>query len=380
MQPPRLHATKLNLAAEPARLKLRHIHRAASDLRRGVPVILGGPSPLLILGAETAGVDGLAELEAVSDSEIVLILAPARAAAILRMAMPAQTEAVAVSLPRSLRNIPTFQALVDPTAVQQQVRDVIEVDAEPPASVAALCLAKIGRLLPAVLAVPLPDESPARLAGHGLIQVPAADVLDYASHEVAGLRQIASAQVPLTGAPDSQVVAFRTDGSAIEHLAIVIGNPQAHPAPLVRIHSECFTGDLLGSMRCDCGEQLRGAIRRMAEDGAGILLYLAQEGRGIGLVNKLRAYELQDRGLDTMDANRVLGWGADERNFLVGASMLQIMGIKRVRLLTNNPDKLDAMEACGIEIAGREPHLFAPNGVNDEYLATKASRFGHMLD
>ena len=111
-----------------------------------------------------------------------------------------------------------------------------------------------------------------------------------------------------------------------------------------------------------------------------VLLYLAQEGRGIGLVNKLRAYGLQDRGLDTMDANRALGWGADERNFLVGATMLRLMGIKRVRLLTNNPDKLDAMTACGIEVVGREPHLFAPNGVNDEYLATKAARFGHMLD
>ena len=197
---------------------------------------------------------------------------------------------------------------------------------------------------------------------------------------MAGLRQIVSADVPLNNAPDSRVVAFRSHGSAIEHLAIVIGRPETTDAPLVRIHSECFTGDLLGSMRCDCGEQLRGAIRRMAEDGSGVLLYLAQEGRGIGLVNKLRAYGLQDRGLDTMDANRALGWGADERNFLIGATMLRIMGINRVRLLTNNPEKVDAMTACGIEVTGREPHLFAPNGVNDEYLATKAARFGHMLD
>jgi GTP cyclohydrolase II len=160
----------------------------------------------------------------------------------------------------------------------------------------------------------------------------------------------------------------------------VIGHPEDSDAPLVRIHSACFTGDLLGSLRCDCGEQLRGAIHRIAEDGAGVLLYLAQEGRGIGLVNKLRAYGLQDRGLDTMDANRALGWGADERNFLIGATMLQTMGIRRVRLLTNNPDKLAAMAACGIDVVGRESHAFEPNGVNDEYLATKAARFGHMLD
>ncbi|MDR3533730.1 MAG: GTP cyclohydrolase II, partial [Rhodopila sp.] len=250
----------------------------------------------------------------------------------------------------------------------------------PPFSDAAIGLAKIGRLLPAILAVPLPNGAKPAIASYGLVEVAADQVLAYAENEVAGLRQVASAEVPLHDAPDSRVVAFRSDGSAIEHLAIVIGRPETHHAPLVRIHSECFTGDLLGSMRCDCGEQLRGAIRRMADDGAGVLLYLAQEGRGIGLVNKLRAYGLQDRGLDTMDANRVLGWGADERNFLVGATMLRIMGINRVRLLTNNPEKLDAMTACGIEVAGREPHLFAPNGVNDEYLATKAARFGHMLD
>lgn len=363
-----------------ARLSLRRIHRAASDLRRGVPVVLGGASPLLIMAAETAGADGLAELEGVSGSEIMLILAPARAAAILRAPMPAQAVAVATSLPQALRKIDIFQSLVDPTAAQPMVREAIKVVDEPPASAAALGLAKIGRLLPAVLAVALPGDSAERLAGHAIIEVPAADILDYPAFEVAGLRQIVSAQVPLNGAPDSRVVAFRTEGSAIEHLAIVIGRPREHAAPLVRIHSECFTGDLLGSMRCDCGEQLRGAIRRMADDGAGVLLYLAQEGRGIGLINKLRAYELQDRGLDTMDANRVLGWGADERNFLVGAAMLQIMGIRRVRLLTNNPDKLEAMAACGIEVAGREPHLFAANGINDEYLATKASRFGHMLD
>jgi len=133
-------------------------------------------------------------------------------------------------------------------------------------------------------------------------------------------------------------------------------------------------------MRCDCGDQLRGAIRRMAQDGSGVLLYLAQEGRGIGLPNKLRAYTLQDHGLDTMDANRALGWGADERTFHAGANMLRSLGIKRIRLLTNNPDKVAGIAAHGIDVAGREAHLFAPNGVNDEYLATKASRFGHLLD
>ncbi|HEX3573118.1 MAG TPA: GTP cyclohydrolase II, partial [Rhodopila sp.] len=362
--------------ADQTRMRLRQVHRAASELRRGVPVVLGDAAPLLVLAAETAGADALAELEAIAGARPVLILAPARAAAILRTPMSAEIAAVAVELPDSLYKREIFQALADPTAAQPAVRDRLRTVPTPPLADAAIALAKIGRLLPALLAVPLP---PNVATPDDLVAVPVTDILGYAESEVAGLRQIVSADVPLNDAPDSRVVAFRSAGSAIEHLAVVIGRPETHAAPLVRIHSECFTGDLLGSMRCDCGEQLRGAIRRMAEDGAGVLLYLAQEGRGIGLVNKLRAYGLQDRGLDTMDANRVLGWGADERNFLIGATMLRLMNIKRVRLLTNNPEKLDAMAACGIEVTGREPHLFAPNGVNDEYLATKAARFGHML-
>jgi GTP cyclohydrolase II len=369
--------TKPAPTADQTRGRLRLVHRAASELRRGVPIVLGGTAPLLVLAAETAGPDSLMELEALSAARPMLILAPARAAAILRAPMSAKAGAVAVALPDSLLQIATYQTLADPTAPQAAVREVLHTVPAPPLADAAIALAKIGRLLPALLAVPLPSTA---MSGHGLVEVPGADILGYMDSEVTGLRQIVSAHVPLSAAPDSQVVAFRSDGSAVEHLAIVIGQPETRDAPLVRIHSECFTGDLLGSMRCDCGEQLRGAIRRMAEDGAGVLLYLAQEGRGIGLVNKLRAYGLQDRGLDTMDANRVLGWGADERNFLLGATMLRLMGIKRVRLLTNNQDKMDAMIACGIDVIDREPHLFAPNGVNDEYLATKAARFGHMLD
>jgi GTP cyclohydrolase II len=245
---------------------------------------------------------------------------------------------------------------------------------------AALALAKLGRLLPAVLAAPVPSGGEADVARLGLLAVPAADVLGYPVAAAAALRQIASARVPLENAPDSRVVAFRTEGSSIEHLAIIVGHPETTDAPLVRIHSECFTGDLLGSLRCDCGAQLRGAIARMTEEGAGILLYLAQEGRNIGLVNKLRAYTLQDRGLDTLDANRALGWGADERNFLIAATMLESLGVHRIRLLTNNPDKLAALAACGVEVVGREAHAFAPNGENDHYLATKAERFGHLLD
>jgi GTP cyclohydrolase II len=209
--------------------------------------------------------------------------------------------------------------------------------------------------------------------------VEAEAVLAYPLEAASGLRRVAEVPVPLEDAQDARIVAFRAPDSGVEHMAIVIGRPEQQPAALVRIHSECFTGDLLGSLRCDCGPQLRGAIARMGQEGAGVLLYLAQEGRGIGLMNKLRAYTMQDRGLDTLDANRALGWGADERNFLVAATMLRELGIRAVRLLTNNPDKVAALQACGLASVVREAHEIAPNGVNDRYLRTKAERFGHML-
>jgi GTP cyclohydrolase II len=372
--------TSVPAAAEDAETltrTLRRVHRAASDLRRGVPVLLEGDDPLLLLAAETAGAAGLAEFVALGAAPPVILFAPVRGAAVMRRPADADTEVVAAILPAALANPDALRGLADPTA-HQPVTIGMEPTARPPGAAAAIALAKLGRLLPAVLAVP--PASVAGLAERGLISVRAQDVLAYPAMEGAGLRIVASASVPLVDAPDSRVVAFRAEGSAIEHLAIVIGRPETAGAPLVRIHSECFTGDLLGSMRCDCGEQLRGAISRIGEDGAGVVLYLAQEGRGIGLVNKLRAYTLQDQGLDTMDANRVLGWGADERNFLVGANMLLTLGITKVRLLTNNPDKIAGLTACGVEVVGREAHAFAPNEVNDSYLATKAVRFGHMLD
>jgi GTP cyclohydrolase II len=369
-----------SLAAEPAESltrTLRGVHRAVSDLRRGVPVLLLGGKPLLLLAAETAGTESLAEFIALGTEPPVILFARVRGAAVLRRPADTDAEVIAAVLPTALTNPDALRGLADPTAEQPLTAGMEPVTA-PSLAAAAIALVKLGRLLPAVLAVT--PASNVDLEGRGLISVAADAVLGYPAMEAAGLRIVASAHVPLVDAPDSRVVAFRAEGSAIEHLAIVIGRPETAAAPLVRIHSECFTGDLLGSMRCDCGEQLRGAISRIAEDGAGIVLYLAQEGRGIGLVNKLRAYTLQDQGLDTMDANRVLGWGADERNFLVGANMLLALGITKVRLLTNNPDKIAGLTACGVEVIGREAHAFAPNEVNDAYLATKAVRFGHMLD
>jgi GTP cyclohydrolase II len=367
------------VVSDPDVLRLRTVHRAAAELRRGIPVLLTGDAPLILLAAETAGPRGLAELRALAAEPAVLLLAPIRAAAVLHRPLEPGLPAVALHLNSELLAPGPLRVLADPT-VEELLPAQPEPAPVPGLALPALSLAKLGRLLPAVLAAPVGPDAAAEVGRLGLFSVPAADLLDYPMAAAAGLRQVASARVPLPNAPDSRVIAFRTEGSAIEHLAIVVGHPEKTAEPLVRIHSECFTGDLLGSLRCDCGPQLRGAIARMAEEGAGVLLYLAQEGRNIGLVNKLRAYTLQDRGLDTLDANRALGWGADERNFLIAATMLEALGVPRIRLLTNNPDKIAALAACGVEVVGREAHAFAPNGENDHYLATKAERFGHLLD
>jgi GTP cyclohydrolase II len=340
--------------------------------------MLGGPAPLVTLAAETAGERGLSEFASLTVGAPVILVAPARAAAILHRPVPPDP-AVALRLSRELVQPAALQALADPTLPQERAQAPVPAPA-PEGAAAALTLVKLSRLLPAVLAAPAAPDARGSLEALGLLSVPAEDVASYPEAGVAGLTRVTEASVPLDGASDTRIIAFRTDEGGVEHLAIVVGDPYAVEAPLVRLHSECFTGDLLGSLRCDCGAQLRGAIRLMAREHAGVLLYLAQEGRGIGLVNKLRAYSLQDRGLDTLDANRALGWGADERSFLIAAMMLDSLGLRRVRLLTNNPDKIAALSACGIGVAGRVPHSFAPNGVNDRYLATKARRFGHLLD
>ena len=373
-------------------LALRQVHRALSELRRGTPVLLTGPDgALVVASAEIVGARGLAELAAAAVATPVLLLAPVRAAAVLHRPVPhsvphgiadsaAEEAAVALRLPPNLLRPDMLRPLADPTAAQLLL-ETPERIATPALAGAAVALAKLARVLPALVAAISGESDAARL---GLLSVAAADVMAYPVAAAASLTRVAEARVPLEGAEEARIVAFRAADGGIEHLAILVGNPEAAAAagraPLVRAHSECFTGDLLGSLRCDCGPQLRGAIARMAKDPAGgVLLYLAQEGRGIGLVNKLRAYTLQDEGLDTLDANRALGYGADERNFLVAATMLRELGISRVRLLTNNPDKLEGLSACGIVVEAREAHQFDPNGVNDHYLETKARRFGHLL-
>ena len=256
---------------------------------------------------------------------------------------------------------------------------------------AGVDLARLAGLIPAAVICEImnDDGTMARVKDlipycgrHGLKMITVADLIAYRRRTEKLVERVAEAYLP-TEYGDFNVVGYRALLDEKHHVAMVKGDvraaTEAGEAVMVRVHSECLTGDVFHSMRCDCGQQLADALGRIEEEGLGVLLYLAQEGRGIGLVNKLRAYTLQDTGLDTLDANRALGYGADERNFLVAATMLRVLGVPRVRLLTNNPDKLAGLAACGIEVVGREAHRIDPNGVNDRYLATKAERFGHLL-
>jgi GTP cyclohydrolase II len=234
-------------------------------------------------------------------------------------------------------------------------------------------------LLPAALVLPLGSAETALARRRTDVAVIATDEVLSRRPGMVGLTQVAEARVPLADAEDARLIAFRPGDGGTEHLAILIGRPDPAAPVLVRLHSACFTGDVLSSLRCDCGDQLRGAIAAIAAAGGGALLYLAQEGRGIGLVNKLRAYQLQDAGFDTVDANEQLGFDADERVYQPAAEMLRQLNFPVVRLLTNNPDKVAALERYGIRVAERVPHVFPTNGHNERYLETKRTRSGHLL-
>lgn len=374
-------ANALQIAGE---RRLRHVHRGLAELRRGAPVLVAGADgAFLVAAAELCGLATLARFDQLAAQPAQLLLAPTRAAAVLQRPAPggAEAAAVAVRLPPGVTPA-LLRAYADPTVDAAPPRPDLAAPPPEPAAAVAIRLVKLARLLPAVLLAPAADgrDWACFARRHDLLAVPAADVLAYPDTAAATLARVAEARVPTEAAPDLRLIAFRPADGGIEHLAMVVGDPWAGPEPpLIRLHSECFTGDLLGSLRCDCGPQLRGALARMSAEGAGVLLYLAQEGRGIGLVNKLRAYALQDEGADTLEANTRLGYGADERDFLIAATMLRDLGLNRVRLLTNNPDKVAALEACGIAVADRVPLRIPANEHNGRYLRTKAERFGHLF-
>ncbi len=374
---------------------LAAVERALAELRRGGIVVLrdddGGGG--LVIAAEACGPRALQRLQGLAQQAPVLVTTRRRAEAIgmeipphIAGGMGETNKPITLDLPEGV----PADVILQPNETEETGRHAaLRYLSRPVASHApriaetAIELAKLARLLPAVVLGPLTSDPKNKrrewARDQDLIYVDAVDVLTYEESAARNLQQVAQANVPLEGAENARILAWRPSDGGKEHLAIVVGEIDPTEPVLIRLHSECFTGDLLGSLRCDCGVQLRGAIAEISRQGSGVLLYLAQEGRGIGLVNKLRAYELQDDGFDTIDANEQLGFDADERIYAPAATMLSRMGIKRVRLMTNNPQKISQLERYGIEVAERVAHSFPANGHNENYLRTKAERAGHLL-
>lgn len=350
------------------------VQHAARTLRLGGWARLaGGAGTTDVIAAESVMADGSRTFPTGLPRGSVLAMTGQRLAS---LGLAANADSTYL-LPLSFRDATPgrMAMLADPTAPADGAADIIAlaVVTDRSDAVAAVELCKLAGLLPAAILVA--GES----LGSDGATVSIASVNAYRRLSVASLRPVSEARVPLADAEDVRIVSFRPADGGPDQYAILVGEPEHLAAPLTRLHSECFTGDLLGSLRCDCGDQLRGAIRRMAHEDGGVLLYLAQEGRGIGLTNKLRAYMLQDSGLDTVEANNHLGFGSDERDFSAAAEMLRQLGIERVRLLTNNPTKITQLEKYGIEVAGRVAHVFGANVYNRRYLLTKAERSGHIL-
>ncbi|MFD1610653.1 GTP cyclohydrolase II [Sphingomonas tabacisoli] len=342
------------------------VARAIDALRRGWPVAIG---PFSLLAIDTADAGQLAAFD--PDSQADVLLSASRAETLkLANQREAANPGHAVRIERApWLDFDAATALADPaldlaTPFKGPFRAIAAGDQQ--AADAALELARIAGVLPAFF----------------VLERVGADALSPADIDVfsdpANLRLATRARLPVEADEGAEIVAFRTADGGDMHVALILGGPDGTP-PLVRLHSECLTGDVLGSLKCDCGPQLHAALKEISGAGWGILLYLRQEGRGIGLVNKLRAYALQDQGFDTVDANTRLGFRIDARDFRVAARMLELLGQRRIRLLTNNPMKVAELEKAGIEVTERVPHRVAANPHNEKYLATKRDRTGHQL-
>ena len=350
----------------------RRAAQVVDALRHGWPVQIGGADGALTLLCAETGYD------AGKTSAPRLLISAARAET-LKLAN--QRDAAVPDAPVLIRAAEPFtltlgRALADPS------RDLgnplagpfrAEPIAAEEAAGAAMTLARIAGVLPCFLVDPQPGE--------GAIACDAADLAAFQDPHRLSVQ--ARAHLPTAAAEACEIVAFRSPDDLREHVALIVGEQRADATPLVRLHSECLTGDVLTSLKCDCGPQLDAALHAMAEEagkgGYGVLLYLRQEGRGIGLINKLRAYRLQDQGFDTVDANNRLGLPTEARDFPVAARMLDLMGIKAIRLMTNNPAKVAALEDVGVTVIERVAHQLPANPHNARYLDTKRDRTGHIL-
>ena len=369
--------------------------RGLFDLRRGRPLyVTGDDRGVLVQAVEGLDAPALNRLDALASGSKQLVLTPYRARYVRATPDPAAPEAARASTSQDVngRGVSVRLDREDLEMLFQLAsgRGPFDLSARPARSAsrlegAGMALTRLGGMVPATVSVPVDPNDPAlqSAVSSGEILTVAVDqieAMDAASRLRRHVTRVSEAPVPLSEDENARFVLFRESTGLLEHVAILIGDPSHWPTSVpVRIHSACLTGDLFGSLRCDCGEQLRGSLEVFAANGGGILLYMAQEGRGIGLGNKLRAYSLQEQGLDTVDADCVLGFGADERCYPAAVGMLQDLGVQRVRLLTNNPEKMRALEDAGIQVTEREPLHGTLNRHNLPYVRAKVQRAGHWL-
>lgn len=344
------------------------VERAIAEFRAGRPVLVEGAAGDL-LAAPVEGLDarGAVALQGLAGSSARLVLAGPR---LHRLGALDRAHA-AIALPAiDLQRIAKL-VLDDGAALDADLLTLA------PGEEMGLRLAHLAALLPALVVVPLDRGA---LADAPVVRVPVAAISAYPAQRVAGLHIVSRATVPLEGAPDSEFVIFRGGEGLRDHAAVIVGRPDLSQPVAVRLHSACLTGDLFGSLKCDCGDQLRMTARHMSESGGGIILYLDQEGRGNGLASKIKAYRLQADGLDTYDADEALGFDHDQRGFAFAADMLKQLGVSRVKILTNNPVKIAALEAAGLEVVAQQRVHGRPTPQNVGYLAAKRDRAGHSID
>ncbi len=366
------------------------VERAADDLGRGYPVALAlaqGPSPaVLVLAVETMTDATLSQATSWSNGPPALILSQRRAA-VLALNFTASADENSNGAVPALFALPSgisaddIRALADPTTPDAAgpyghlpPSDMSGATARP-----ALLLSRIANLMPAVLMFPLdvkPEEFTAWAGKNGLLY---AESKAISTPAPLTMIRVARARLPMPVCDNAYVSAFRSNNGRHEHYAIEINDPDCQKPVLTRIHSQCFTGDVLDSLRCDCGGQLKTALEAIVKAGSGVVLYMIQEGRGIGLASKLKAYQLQDHGFDTFSANHQLGYEDDERSFAAAAAILDHFGIKKIRLLTNNPKKINALASSGITVTQRVPLPPVNNPHNADYLKAKYHSGGHLF-
>jgi GTP cyclohydrolase II len=347
------------------------VGRGLAEFRAGRPlVITGGSETLLCLPVEGLDKERLNAFRALSAPVPPRLVLTGRRARSLGLAS---------NDPVELELTPDMDAARVLTLVAEaKAQHMLLPEPAGPAAIAAIDLAKLAQVLPAVLVADT-VASIATAKDPPLVTIEAKAVARFRAEATQSLAIAGEAHVPLSSGMRTRFVVFR-DAFGDDPVAVIVGTPDMSKPVPVRIHSACLTGDVFGSRRCDCGDQLRLALGRLQEIGGGVILYLAQEGRGVGLANKMRTYKLQDAGLDTVDANTTLGFDDDERDYGVAVRMLQMLGCTRVVLLTNNPAKLDGLAKAGIEIAGRMALEAPVNADNRRYMAAKATRAGHKLD